>query len=97
VLPKWHAVIFVHGCFWHGHDCCEGHIPKSNTDYWAPKLKRNKQRDRQNARELCKLGWTRIVIWECQTYSCRKIEERLRMAMLAAGVGIIPGNKGGFE
>src|SRR5262245_9703819 len=52
VLPKWKTVILVHGCFWHRHDCCEGHVPKSNADYWAPKLKRNTERDRQNVAEI---------------------------------------------
>src|SRR5436309_444112 len=47
VLPKWRTVILVHGCFWHGHDCCEGHLPKTNTDYWAPKLERNRRRDEE--------------------------------------------------
>ena len=81
VLPRWRTVIFVHGCFWHGHDCCEGHIPKSNTAYWAPKLERNRKRDAENAEKLKLLGWHRIIIWECQTYSLRKLEDRLREAM----------------
>jgi DNA mismatch endonuclease, patch repair protein len=81
-LPKWRTVILVHGCFWHGHEnCCEGHVPKSNTGYWAPKLERNRQRDAENAVKLRSLGWHRITIWECQTYSLRKLEARLREAM----------------
>jgi DNA mismatch endonuclease (patch repair protein) len=86
VLPKWRTVVLVHGCFWHGHNCCEGHVPKSNASYWAPKLERNRRRDSENAEKLRQLGWKRIVIWECQTYSLRKIEDRLREAMLAAQV-----------
>lgn len=78
VLPKWHTVIWVHGCFWHGHDCCEGHLPKSNSTYWEPKLKRNRQRDLENADKLMQLGWKQIVIWECQTGSDEKLEDRLR-------------------
>jgi DNA mismatch endonuclease (patch repair protein) len=77
-LSKWKTVIFVHGCFWHGHDCCEGHVPKSNTSYWALKLKRNCHRDLVHAEALQMLGWHHIIIWECQTYSLRKIEDRLR-------------------
>lgn len=87
VLPKWKTVILVHGCFWHGHDCCEGRIPKSNTGYWVPKLARNKQRDIENAEKLKQLGWNRIVIWECQTGSPAKLEERLRVAMLSVQTG----------
>ncbi len=83
VLPKWKTVIFVHGCFWHDHNCCEGHIPKSNTSYWALKLERNRTRDLENAEKLKKLGWKRIVVWECQTGSLKKLEDRLREAMLS--------------
>jgi DNA mismatch endonuclease (patch repair protein) len=93
VLPKWRVVVLVHGCFWHGHDCCEGHVPKSNAAYWAPKLERNRRRDAENAEKLRQLGWTRIVIWECQTYSLRKIEQRLREAMKSAGLGAKPGKR----
>ena len=81
VLPKWKTIVFVHGCFWHGHDCCEGHIPKTNSSYWAPKLERNRKRDLENAEKLDKLGWKRIVVWECQTGSLKKLEDRLREAM----------------
>jgi DNA mismatch endonuclease (patch repair protein) len=91
VLPKWHVVVLVHGCFWHGHEnCCEGHVPKTNSAYWAPKLERNRRRDAENAARLQQLGWKRIVIWECQTYSLAKLEGRLREALLAAGAGIGP-------
>ena len=66
VLPKYKTVIFVHGCFWHMH---EGHscfvMPKSNTDYWKPKLERNKARDAENIRKLEAMGWNVIVVWEC--------------------------------
>jgi DNA mismatch endonuclease, patch repair protein len=84
VLPKWKTVILVHGCFWHGHDCCEGHIPKSNSAYWAPKLARNRRRDIENAEKLRLLGWKRIVVWECETGSLTKLEKYLRTAMLTA-------------
>lgn len=87
VLPKWRVVVLVHGCFWHGHrGCCEGHLPKSNLAYWQPKLARNRTRDAKNAKLLRKLGWNRIVIWECQTYSLAKLETRMRKALLGAGV-----------
>ncbi len=91
VLPKWRVAVLVYGCFWHGHDaCCEGHVPKSNVTYWATKLERNRQRDAVNAEKLQRLGWKRIVIWECQTYSLAKLEGHLREALLAAGVGTRP-------
>ena len=81
VLPKWELVVFVHGCFWHGHDCCEGHIPKSNSAYWGPKLERNRERDIENAEKLAQLGWKRLVIWECQTGNLKKLEECLKEAV----------------
>ena len=78
VLPKWKTVIHVHGCFWHGHTCCEGHVPKSNREYWMPKLKRNIKRDSEHSAELRRLGWSQIVIWECETGSLEKLERHLR-------------------
>jgi len=60
-------VIFVHGCFWHAHDCSEGlRKPKSNQQYWIPKIKRNQQRDAENIRNLRAAGWHVLVIWECE-------------------------------
>jgi len=63
-------VIFVHGCFWHQHelaDCLDGRRPKSNTDYWDAKLKRNVERDNENRTALETDGWEVLVIWECET------------------------------
>lgn len=68
VLPRHRKVIFVHGCFWHSHDCAAGRKrPKSNKEYWLPKLQRNKDRDAKNQAELKALGWGCLVIWGCQT------------------------------
>jgi DNA mismatch endonuclease (patch repair protein) len=62
------AVIFVHGCFWHGHGCvARGNTPKSNTDYWGPKIMRNRQRDEAVQTALAEKGWRSLVIWECET------------------------------
>ncbi len=67
VLPKYITVIFVHGCFWHGHKNCKASaLPKSNNEYWASKISSNINRDKKKKRELKKLGWNVIVIWECQ-------------------------------
>ena len=67
VFPKHRAVIFVHGCFWHGHNCKRGRrVPKTNTDYWMEKVARNKARDRKNTAALKKLGWRVITVWECE-------------------------------
>ncbi len=66
VLPRYRTVIEIRGCFWHAHDCGKGHIPKSNQNYWKPKLERNKCRDRINDLALRRLGWRVIVVWECR-------------------------------
>lgn len=67
VLPKYKTVIFVNGCFWHMHeDCKYAVMPSSNTEYWEPKLKRNKKRDVEVKQKLTDMGWKVIIIWECQ-------------------------------
>jgi DNA mismatch endonuclease (patch repair protein) len=66
VLPKYWTVIQVKGCFWHGHSCPDGRLPKSNRDYWLPKLIRNQQRDIYNDRKLRRLGWSVHNLWECK-------------------------------
>jgi len=67
VFPGRKKVIFVHGCFWHQHEECRGsHLPKSNTEYWTPKLLRNKARDASNLAKLKSAGWKCIVLWECE-------------------------------
>lgn len=66
VLPKYKTVIFINGCFWHMHDCKEFVMPKSNLNYWLPKLEKNKQRDQENIVKLEALGWKVIIVWECE-------------------------------
>ena len=67
VFPKHKTVIFVHGCFWHGHDCKRGsRAPKQNAEYWREKIARNKARDKKNAADLEKLGWRVVTVWECE-------------------------------
>lgn len=59
-------VVFVHGCFWHGHDCARGRRPSSNTDFWNGKLSRNAERDARNLDLLAANGWSALVVWECE-------------------------------
>ena len=67
VLPKYHTVIFVHGCFWHGHkDCPYYTVPKTNTDFWTAKIARNQERDQDTWRQLEAKGWDVIIVWECE-------------------------------
>lgn len=65
VLKKYGIVIFVHGCFWHGH-VIDGHLPHSNVEYWKKKINRNKQRDESNKEKLREMGWSVMTVWECQ-------------------------------
>lgn len=66
VLPRWKVVIFVHGCFWHGHQGCPlFRIPKTRTDFWTKKIGRNSQRDQEAIQKLLDLGWRVAVVWEC--------------------------------
>lgn len=81
VFPARKRVIFVHGCFWHQHnakDCKLVRRPKSNTDYWFPKLERNAMRDREHLSALNQAGWKVLVVWECEVNSKRWLESRLR-------------------
>lgn len=66
VLKKYKTVIFIHGCFWHSHECLKGKIPQTNVEFWQQKLARNKERDLAVREELRLSGWKTMVVWECQ-------------------------------
>ncbi|MFV0281031.1 MAG: very short patch repair endonuclease [Rhodoblastus sp.] len=71
--------IFVHGCFWHGHDCKRGaRKPRTNADYWAAKIARNRARDRKHLEELAQRGWRALVVWECELAAAAALKARLR-------------------
>lgn len=77
-----HKVIFVHGCFWHGHECKEGiRRPKTNRDYWLPKIERNQERDAQHIDELKRAGWHVLTIWECDLLDQQKLTEKITTFM----------------
>jgi len=72
--------IFVHGCFWHGHDCPRGaRAPKANAEYWRAKIARNRARDKANAEKLSELGWSALTVWECELKDLGALERRLRV------------------
>ena len=76
-------VIFVHGCFWHQHldpECKSAHRPRSNLEYWEPKLSQNQKRDRDNYKNLCEAGWRVLTLWECEVKQTppRDLADRLR-------------------
>ena len=75
VLPKHRAVIFVHGCFWHGHaDCRLARRPGDNAEFWNKKLDRNLERDRHVIAEVEALGWRVLVVWQCQTRNVETLQ-----------------------
>jgi DNA mismatch endonuclease (patch repair protein) len=77
VFPGRMKAIFVHGCFWHGHGCRKGRAPKSRIEYWKPKLKNNRRRDLAQSRALKTLGWSVLVIWQCETNDPEDLGARL--------------------
>ena len=78
VLPRRRTVVFVHGCFWHGHvGCSRSTLPTSNRAYWKSKIDRNMERDKRNARRLRRNGWHVLTIWECMVKSETKLNARL--------------------
>ncbi|MCR9128765.1 MAG: very short patch repair endonuclease [Alphaproteobacteria bacterium] len=78
VFPGRRKVIFVHGCFWHGHDCPRGsRQPKQNADYWRAKFARNVERDRQAVAKLGDQGWEALTLWECELKDVEALKERL--------------------
>jgi len=77
VFPARRKVIFVHGCFWHGHECPKGNLPKSRLEYWGPKIAKNKERDSRNAKQLEELGWKSTVVWQCDLKDEKAVQKRL--------------------
>lgn len=70
-------IVFVHGCYWHGHRCRYGWLPKSRLGYWRPKIEANKKRDRRNSRALTKSGWSVLVVWQCQIKKPEALQKRI--------------------
>jgi DNA mismatch endonuclease (patch repair protein) len=78
-FPALKKVIFVHGCFWHGHRRCpRSKYPSSRQEFWIPKLKSNAKRDRAITRALLKQGWRVLIVWECQTRDSEKLGRQLK-------------------
>lgn len=78
VFAKLAKIIEVRGCFWHQHKTCiDSHIPKSRVDYWGPKLRRNQDRDQQNLEILRALGYSVLIVWECQTSNEKLLADKL--------------------
>ena len=73
VMRKYRTCIFVNGCFWHGHEGCKYYtVPKTNTEFWVNKVKRNKERDNKVQHQLASMGWHSITIWECELKAAKR-------------------------
>ncbi|WP_130911165.1 very short patch repair endonuclease [Pseudomonas sp. Sample_9] len=83
VLPKYSAVVFVHGCFWHGHSCPYFKIPQTRTDFWCEKIRRNRARDKVQESSLLAGGWRILVIWECAVRSMNKEKSHVLIDQVA--------------
>ena len=80
VLPKYHTIIFVNGCFWHGHENCKAaKLPKTNTELWKNKILNNIARDKKNIKKLKNEKWKIIIIWQCEINSKNNREKRLEL------------------
>ena len=78
VLRSRHKAIFVHGCFWHGHKNCKlARTPKSNVSFWEAKIDGNRNRDRRVLRQLRRLGWSTLTVWQCQLRTPDRVEKRI--------------------
>jgi len=98
VLPRHRKVVFVHGCFWHGHPSCKRAArPKSNREFWRAKIEANRKRDGRNIARLRELGWRVLVVWECQTRDVEALEATLRAFLDDPGEQGDPGEASGLS
>ncbi|MCU1065975.1 DNA mismatch endonuclease Vsr [Stenotrophomonas maltophilia] len=75
VLPKYRTVVFVHGCFWHGHDCPLYRLPKTRPEFWADKIGKNRIRDLRVTAQLEAMGWRVLTVWECSLRGKTALEQ----------------------
>jgi len=76
-FPGKRKVIFLHGCFWHSHECPKGRPPKSGLPYWQPKLAANRARDAMISEKLAELGWSTMTVWQCELKDVGALEKRV--------------------
>lgn len=77
VFPSRRKVVLVHGCFWHGHGCRWGQLPKSRTEYWRPKIETNRERDNRTLTALAEAGWEPMVVWQCELRDLNEVVRRV--------------------
>ena len=98
VLPKYKTIIFVNGCFWHGHEGCRYFVmPKSNLEYWNNKIRRNIERDKQSIEKLRTEGWKVIVVWECELKKNKKAETLLNLYKSIISEELVPKEEHSIE
>ncbi len=86
VFPRMHKALFIHGCFWHGHDCQRGQrVPKTNTDYWVRKVTKNRTHDATVKEQLRAKGWDLLVLWECELRDAPALSSRLTNFLASPG------------
>lgn len=79
VFSSRRKVIFIHGCYWHGHGCKKGRLPKSGENYWSEKISKNRERDARKEDELRRAGWEALTVWQCELSDMVKLHERLKI------------------
>jgi len=77
VLPRHRKVIFVNGCFWHGHSCKRGALPETNREFWTKKISKTRERDRRINKQLRQGHWTVLTVWQCQTRNTEKLKTKI--------------------
>jgi DNA mismatch endonuclease (patch repair protein) len=88
VLPARNCVMFVHGCYWHGHKCARGKPSASNIEFWQRKISNNKLRDRKSVRTLREEGWRVLTIWQCETKDRHRLQQTILRFLREANVKI---------
>lgn len=86
VLPRFRAVVFIHGCFWHGHDCELFRMPASRPEFWQAKIESNRHRDQRVRSDIAALGWRQLVIWECAVRGRNRLEFAEAVSRAAAWI-----------
>ena len=87
VLPKWETVVFVNGCYWHGHENCELYrTPKTRSEFWEAKIAGNRKRDERNYRQLRDAGWQVVLVWECAVMKKNGLTDTELAAAMSAAI-----------
>lgn len=84
VLPKYRALVFIHGCFWHGHACRYFKVPQTRSEFWLEKIGKNKTRDSLQEGALKAMGWRVLIVWECAVRSMKKEKSPLLVDLIAS-------------